>query len=82
MKYDKVRRNPIQLPSLTGFTIEEFESLLPTFKYEWEAYYSHYTLKGKVRERLSYGRRTGRKGRYRDRIQTDKNHVTVVKKNA
>ena len=59
MNYDKVRKNPVQLLSLTGFTVEEFESLLPIFKYEWEAYYSHYTLKGKVRERLSYGRKTG-----------------------
>ena len=59
MNYDKVRKNPVQLLSLTGFTVEEFESLLPIFKYEWEAYYSHYTLKGKVRERISYGRKTG-----------------------
>jgi len=59
MKYDKVKKNPVQLLSLTGFTVEEFESLLLTFKYEWDAYYSHYTLKGKVRERISYGRKTG-----------------------
>ncbi|KAA6302841.1 MAG: hypothetical protein EZS26_001011 [Candidatus Ordinivivax streblomastigis] len=59
MKYDKVRKNAPQLLSLTGFTIPEFESFLPPFQYEWEEYYSHYTLKGKVRERISYGRKTG-----------------------
>jgi len=33
MKYDKIRRNPKQLLSLTGFTISEFEAFLPAFKY-------------------------------------------------
>jgi hypothetical protein len=59
MRYDKVRKNSSQMLSLTGFTVLEFEALLPTFKYEWEEYYSHYTLTGKVRERISYGRKTG-----------------------
>jgi hypothetical protein len=58
MKYDRIRKNPSRLQSLTGFSIEEFESFLPTFKYEWDEYYSHYTLQGKVRERISYGRRS------------------------
>ena len=60
MKYDKVRKNAAQLLSLTSMTATEFESLLPTFKYHWEEYYSHYTLKGKLRERISYGRKTGK----------------------
>jgi len=59
MRYDKVRKNPAQLLSLTGFTVDEFDLLLPIFKNEWEEYYSHYTLRGKVRERISYGRKTG-----------------------
>ncbi|MDR1022095.1 MAG: hypothetical protein LBL94_02315 [Prevotellaceae bacterium] len=59
MKYDKVRKNPAQLLSLTGFTVEEFEAFLPTFKNKWEEYHSHYTLRGKVRERISYGRKAG-----------------------
>ena len=59
MRYDGLRTNPPQLLSPTGFTLEEFDSLLPIFKYEWEEYYSHYTLKGKLRERISYGRKTG-----------------------
>ncbi len=46
--------------SLTGFSVEEFESLLPTFKYEWEEYYSHFTLQGTVRQRISYNRKTSK----------------------
>jgi len=58
MKYDKVRRNATQLLSLTGFTVVEFEAFLPTFKYHWDEYYSHYTMKGTLRVRLSYNRKT------------------------
>ena len=60
MRYDKVKKNVPQMLSLTGFTVAEFESLLPVFKYEWEEYYAHFTLKGKVRSRISYGRKTGK----------------------
>jgi len=60
MKYDKVRKNAPQLLSLTSMTVTEFEALLPTFKYHWDEYYAHYTLKGKLRERISYGRKTGK----------------------
>ena len=57
MNYDKVKKNAPQMLSLTGFTVDEFESLLAAFKCEWEAYSSHYTLKGKVRQRISYNRK-------------------------
>ena len=60
MTYDKVRKNAHQLLSLTCMTSTEFESLLPAFKYHWDDYSSHYTLKGKLRERISYGRKTGK----------------------
>ncbi len=40
MKYDKVRKTPSQLLSLTGFTPEEFEAFVPTFEYHWNEYYS------------------------------------------
>lgn len=39
MKYDKIRRDPKQLLSLTSFTVVEFEAFLTTFKYHWEEYY-------------------------------------------
>jgi hypothetical protein len=44
--------------NLTSLTVAEFEVLVPTFKSHWDDYYSHYTLKGKVRKRISCGRRT------------------------
>ncbi|MDR1887453.1 MAG: hypothetical protein LBQ70_06000 [Prevotellaceae bacterium] len=55
MKYGKTRKNPSQLQNLTGFSVEEFDSFLPAFRYEWDKYCSHYTLQGKVRERISCG---------------------------
>ena len=58
MKYDKIRRAPKQLLSLTGFTAAEFEAFVPTFRYHWEEYYSHFTLKGKLRQRISYNRKS------------------------
>ena len=58
MKYDKIQRNPKQLLSLTGFTVCEFEAFLPTFKYHWDEYNAHFTLKGKPRLRVSYGRKS------------------------
>ena len=39
MRYDKVHKNPKQLLSLTGFTVDEFKAFLPTFKYHWDEYY-------------------------------------------
>jgi len=60
MKYDKIKKNEPQLLSLTGFTAVEFESLLPAFKCEWEEYYSHFTLEGNIRQRISYNRKTSK----------------------
>jgi hypothetical protein len=47
------------LQSLTGFSVEEFDSFLPAFRYERDEYCSHYTLQGKVGECISYGRGNG-----------------------
>ncbi|MDR2066186.1 MAG: DDE transposase family protein, partial [Prevotellaceae bacterium] len=60
MRYDKVRKNAVCVLSLTSLTVSEFEDLVPTFKSHWDDYYSHYTLKGKVRKRISCGRKTGK----------------------
>jgi len=57
MKYDRVKKSATQMLSLTGFTVSEFESLLPVFKYEWEEYSARFTLEGKVRQRISYGQK-------------------------
>jgi hypothetical protein len=68
MKYDKVRKNATQMLSLTGLPVSEFEALLPHFKYEWEEYYSRFTLKGEVRQRISYGRRSGKLPQIGDKL--------------
>jgi hypothetical protein len=68
MTYDKVRKNATQMLSLTGLQVSEFEALLPQFKYEWEDYYSRFTLKGEVRQRISYGRRRGKLPQIGDKL--------------
>ena len=68
MKYDKVRRNPIQLLSLTGFTVTEFEAIVPTFEYHWTIYYSFFTLKGNPRIRISYNRKTSQLPSINDKL--------------
>jgi hypothetical protein len=60
MQYNRVKKSASRLLSLTGLTVEEFETLLPAFKDEWEAYYSLFTLEGKVRQRISYNRKTSK----------------------
>lgn len=60
MKYDKVRKTPNQLLSLTGFREEEFEASVPVFEHHWHEYYSHFTLAGKPRQRISYNRKTSK----------------------
>jgi hypothetical protein len=56
MDYNKIRKRPTQWLSLTGMTIEEFDALLPYFSAQWEEYNSHYTLDGKLRQRICYTR--------------------------
>lgn len=58
MYYDKIRHRPSQILTATGLTLVELEALLITFQYPWDEYYTHFTLKGKVRERISYNRKT------------------------
>jgi len=57
MRYDKVRKSPGQLLSMTGFTVEEFDSFLPYFKAHWDAHNDRFTLDGRPRQRISYGRK-------------------------
>ena len=68
MKYDKVRRNPGQLQSLTGFTLTEFEAFVLVFEYQWNMYYSCFTLKGKPRIRISYNRKTSQLPSINDKL--------------
>ena len=58
MRYDKVRKNPIQFLSLSGFSPEEFDKLMAEFVVEWDEYITHYTLEGKKRQRIALPRVT------------------------
>lgn len=68
MQYDKIRKRASQLLAATGFTSSQFEALLICFKYHWEEYYSHYTLEGKPRERISYNRKTSQLPLIQDKL--------------
>ena len=57
MRYDKLRKSPNQLLSMTGFSVEEFDSFLPYFKAHWDEYNDSFTLEGLPRQRISYGRK-------------------------
>ena len=63
MYYDKIRHRHSQVLAATGLTPVEFDALLVTFKYHWDEYYSHFTLEGKVRQRISYNRASSDTGR-------------------
>jgi hypothetical protein len=67
MQYDKLRKNAPQLLSLTGLTVSEFEALLPVFKQHWDGYCSHYTIFGKLRERISYSRKKSKLPKIEDK---------------
>jgi hypothetical protein len=58
LKYDKIRKNPAQFLSLTGFMPEKFDELALDFRVEWEQYSSHFTLEGKPRQRIALPRKT------------------------
>ena len=47
IKFDKIRRNPTQFFSFTGFTVQEFNELAIEFRVQWEQYSNYFTLKGK-----------------------------------
>lgn len=49
-RYQEVSQNKIQFLSMSGYTVPEFESLLPYFAAQFEAYVEQYTLEGKERK--------------------------------
>jgi len=58
LKVEKIRKNPSQFLSLTGFTPDEFDELVMEFRNEWNQYSSHFTLEGKPRQRVALPRKT------------------------
>lgn len=57
MQYDKLKRRPVQFLALTSFSVSDFDYLLPYFKREWDEYNAHFTLEGKIRQRIFYPRK-------------------------
>ncbi len=52
LKYQDLQGKAHKLLSHTGLNATEFETLRCTFRERWQHYIRHYTLEGKVRERL------------------------------
>ncbi|WP_318349338.1 helix-turn-helix domain-containing protein [Aquipluma nitroreducens] len=68
LKFDKIRRNPTHFFILTGFTIQEFNELALEFRGQWEQHSSHFTLKGKTRQRKALRRKTNVLPGYQDKL--------------
>ena len=54
MNYQYLRDKPTRFESLTGYTLEEFSSLLPYFTKHFLEYYATKTLDGKPRIKRRY----------------------------
>jgi len=52
--YTQLSRKPKQFHALTGYTLEEFDALLPAFVISFLAYVEEYTLEGKQRQKRRY----------------------------
>src|ERR1035437_1175429 len=68
LKLDRIRKNPAQFLSLTGFTAEEFDELALEFRIEWEQHSSHFTLAGKQRQRMALPRKTNVLPGFQDKL--------------
>ena len=52
--YSELSQHPSRFLALTGYTVEEFEALLPHFQTEFESYVQTYTLDGGKRAKRKY----------------------------
>lgn len=52
--YQELSRFPRKFLSMTGYTVEEFQALLPYFREQFETYVETYTLEGKQRTKRRY----------------------------
>lgn len=52
--YRSLAKQPRRFLALTGYTIKEFEHLLPYFRAEFECYVETHTLAGKERSKRRY----------------------------
>lgn len=68
LKLAKLKKNPVQFQSLTGFSTKEFDELSLEFRIEWNQYSSHFTLDGKPRQRIALPRKTNVLPGYQDKL--------------
>ena len=68
LKLVKLKKNPVQFLSLTGFSCEEFDELATEFRIDWDQYSSHFTLEGKQRQRKALPRKTNVLPGYQDKL--------------
>lgn len=54
IRYKKLSQNPRKFLAMTGYTLEEFEALLPYFQAEFENYVAVYRLDGQKRTKRRY----------------------------
>lgn len=54
IKYFKYRKKPKRFLALTGFTVDEFDALLPEFEHSFQRRMVQYTLTGKERRKRAY----------------------------
>lgn len=54
ISYKKLSSTPRKFLAMTGYTVEEFEALLPYFRVEFENYVAAYRLDGKKRTKRRY----------------------------
>lgn len=52
--YAKLSKQPQKFLDMTGYTLEEFQALLPSFAEEFEKHMKMYTLEGKKRQNSKY----------------------------
>lgn len=67
MQYTALKKKPRTLRSLTGFTATEFEALLPSFQYAWEAYMNEQAARP-TRQRAQGGGRIAHLKRLDDKL--------------
>lgn len=52
--YSELSQNPVKFLAMTGYTVEEFQALLPHFRVQFETYIKTHTLEGQPRVKRQY----------------------------
>jgi hypothetical protein len=52
--YTELSQDPVRFLALTGYTVEEFQALLPSFQARFEQYVQTHTVEGKLRQKRLY----------------------------